>query len=383
MNTKTAILVTAALVTVFIGSIPHHFYMWFTAKFSTYPGDIWYVFDHYVSKGWPFPVEYPSLMRVFVQLVNTVTTSGYTRYLWTTIYFLVPFIVGTTVLMSLVQQKQRSRASYLWLFWVLAPSFIVCSTTNYDHVALFALVAALYLAWQDRPVPAAAALAVGTAFKVFPFFFLPLICLVRKEPKDILKVLGAFFGTWLYLNIPYMFFHDGGLSGWLYPYAWQASQNFAKGPGDGSLWWLLFRLTGRSSGMISLCLTFSAITLLTWKASESSTFREDIWQWARGIALIYLLFDRIYSPQYHLYLLPFLALSTSPIHLLLFYMLDLTNASQLLFLFSVRQPPYLLQPLIVIKYIALVLLALQFYRQVIMGKRVIPSGQEQSSSPRQ
>jgi hypothetical protein len=200
-----------------------------------------------------------------------------------------------------------------------------------------------------------------------------------------MKVIGTFFGTWLYLNIPYMFFNHDGLSGWLYPYIWQASQNFAKGPGDGSLWWLLFRLTGRFSGMISLLLTFSSIGFITYKASQSTSFRDDIWQWARGIALIYLLFDRIYSPQYHLYLLPFLALSKSRISLLLFYMLDLPNASQLIFLFSVRQPPYLLQPLIVIKYIALVLLTLQFYRQMTGDKSAAftPSGQEQSSSPTQ
>jgi len=42
----------------------------------------------------------------------------------------------------------------------------------------------------------------------------------------------------------------------------------------------------------------------------------------------------------------------------------------------VRQPPYLLQPLIVIKYIALVLLTLQFYRDSIMA----PPVREQEST---
>lgn len=359
------LLIGATVLFICISAIPRHFFMWFSDHLRTYPGDIWYVFDHYVSKGFPFPVEYPSLMRVFVQLVNTATTENYEKYLWATIYFLLPFAVGCTLIISSVLQHEGRNERTLWMYWLLAPSFLICGITNYDFVPLFTLLLGLYLAWRDKPVLGACLLGVGTAFKVFPAFFLPLIMIQRKNVKDMLKSVAAFFGTWLFLNLPYMVLDRRGLGGWLYPYKWQATCNYAKSPEDGAIWWPIFKLTGSASGTITLLLITIAIALVLWKAIPRKNYREDIWQWGRGIALIFLFFDRIYSPQYNLYLLPFLALSRQRIHPIIFYMLELPNVCQLIFLFAVRKEHFLMQSLVAVKYFAMILLFIQYYRSVV------------------
>ncbi|MGV8118164.1 MAG: glycosyltransferase 87 family protein [Candidatus Xenobiia bacterium LiM19] len=361
------LLIGATVLFICLSGIPRHYYMWFSDHLRTYPGDIWYVFDHYVSKGFPFPVEYPSLMRVFVQLVNTATTENYVKYLWATIYFLLPFAVGCTLIISSVLQAEGRSEKNLWIYWLCAPSFLVCGITNYDFVPLFTLLLGLYLAWRDKPILGACLLGMGTAFKVFPAFFLPLIMIQRKNVKDMMKSIAAFLGTWLFFNLPYMLLDRQGFKGWMYPYKWQSTCNYAKSPEDGAIWWPLFKLTGSSSGAITLLVLTLAIGFILWKAIPRRNFREEIWQWGRGIALLFIFFDRIYSPQYHLYLLPFLALSRQRINLILFYMLELPNVCQIIFLFFVRKEHYLLQSLIAVKYLAMILLFIQFYRDVVIS----------------
>lgn len=358
------------LIVVILSGLRHQFYWWPAQHLSTYPGDIWYVYDHYVSKGFPFPVEYPSLMRVFVQLVNTVTIRPYSKYLWATIYFLLPFAIGTTMMLSSVLKKQKFPMRNLYQYWIFAPSFIICAITNYDLFAVFTIVLGLYLAQSGKRVVGAICLGVGTAFKVFPFFFLPLILLLCKEKKEITKVLGGFFGIWLAINFPYIIGDSNGIRGWLEPYLWQSKHNFAKGPGDGSIWWPLYMLLG--NGSISIFFTLAGITQLTAKALSTKNFEENLWEWGRGIALVFLLFDRVYSPQYHLYLLPFLAVSREKINNLVFYAMELPNIMVILFLYYLREHPVCMFPLTVIKYIALIIFFMQFYKNVVINKNKAP-----------
>ena len=379
MKHKIVFAILILLAVLFLAGLRHQFYEWPAEHIKTYPGDIWYVYSHYIQASYPFPVEYPSLMRVFVQLVNTVTIRSYPGYLWSTIYFLLPFAIGTTLILSRELQNQKSPHSRLYQYWIFAPSFIVCALTNYDLVSVFTLVLGLYLARSGKRAAGAVSLAIGTAFKVFPGYFFPLILILCRERHELLRVLAAFFGTWLAINIPYMLGDANGIRGWLEPYLWQSQCNFAKGPGDGSLWWPLYRILG--NGSISVFFTFCAVAAITLKALRAEHFEENIWEWGRGIALAFLLCDRIYSPQYHLYLLPFLALSREKVDNRAFYALELPNSVVLIFLFFLREHGLYMGPLMILKYIALIVLMVQFYRDVIKEKSVPPNPQSLIPSP--
>lgn len=379
MDRKLFFIILSLLVVLFLSGLRHQHYVWPADHLKTYPGDIWYVFDHYVSRGYPFPVEYLSPMRVFVQLVNTVTTRKYPLYLWTTIYFLLPFAIGSTVILYLTLREKGLPPHRIYQYWILAPSFLVCALTNYDFVAVLTVVLGFYLAQKGKRIEAAVSLAVGAAFKVFPGYFLPLVLILCRDRKEILKVLGGFFGVWLAVNVPYMIGDPQGLKGWLYPYLWQSAHNFSRGPGDGSLWWPLYRVLG--NGSISVLFTLSGIAWLAFQALRQGSREEDLWEWGRGIALVFLLFDRVYSPQYHLYLLPFLVMSRQRISLPVFYLLELPNVAVLVFLYFLRDHGLYNEPLMIMKYCALVILAVQFCRGMVVGVANLHSAEPISSQP--
>lgn len=370
MKLKTILIILATITIILIGSIPHVDYMWFVNATKWYPGDIWYVYDHYIVKGCDYPIEYPSLMRVFVQVMNTVTKSNYVKYLWTTIYFLLPFAVGTSLIIFNVLNKQKSPEKNIWKYWLLAPTFIIVSTINYDHFVVFSVILSFYLAQSGKRMIAAVILGIGTAFKVFPCFFFPLILAMEKDYKEMAKMVAAFAGVWLYLNLPYMICAPGGIKSWLFPYIWQATNNYAKGPQDGVIWWPFFKYLGKTSCSACLLFTLLGILFIAFKAHQRGDLKENIWQWGRGIALLFVFFDKVYSPQYNLYLLPFIALSKDLISIPVFYAMEIPNALEIMFLYWLKDHPIYQQILVVIKYSALVVLMVQYYRGVVLHKKI-------------
>ena len=78
--------------------------------------------------------------------------------------------------------------------------------------------------------------------------------------------------------------------------------------------------------------------------------------------LIFLATDRIYSPQYNLYLLPFLAMADYRVKKGPFYLLEIPNAIHILALFWLTSHLALFQSLIAGKYIAIVWLYVENYR---------------------
>ncbi len=83
------------------------------------------------------------------------------------------------------------------------------------------------------------------------------------------------------------------------------------------------------------------------------------------IILLFLLTDKVYSPQYNLYLLPFLVLLDFQIKLRWFYLLEIPNFIQVFFLFAIKQQPILLQGIIFIKYFALIAILISVLRNQV------------------
>jgi len=82
--------------------------------------------------------------------------------------------------------------------------------------------------------------------------------------------------------------------------------------------------------------------------------------------ILFLLTDRVYSPQYNLYLLPFLVLVDYKINWKYFYLLEIPNLIQCFFLFAIHNFPLIQQGIIATKYVALVLLLLQALREPVV-----------------
>lgn len=323
---------------------------WFYNHFSTYFSDLWYCWNNYLSKGFNYPVEYPAGMQFIFALIAKLPNiqSNYNYYM-----LIISSTIATAgVACSLLLYFSGAKLRQIILGWIFAPSFIFYALYNVDLIPILSIILSYY--WQQRGKPRLAilSLAIGTAIKVFPIFLLP-IYLLANLPKQRLKLIVIFSLTWLACNLHFMIMDWGR---WIYPYIWQIQENFAKTNHDGSWTWLIYVLfnhfgIGTWSGKVSLLLFGLSYLYLIRKNSH--------WLLARKLTCVMMLFlltDRIYSPQYNLYLLPCLVLLDYKVNWRYFYLLEIPNFCQGFFLFTVKNQPWLLQGIITIKYVALLLL---------------------------
>jgi uncharacterized membrane protein len=189
-----------------------------------------------------------------------------------------------------------------------APALLFAGLINWDLVAVAAVALAM-LAWsRERPLQAGIWIGLGTAAKLYPLFLLgPLLvlCARTRNWAAFGQAIGAAVLTWLAVNLPVMVANFTG---------WEAFWGFnaERGPDLGSLWFA-WTLLGHSvtSGTINLvswvffgsaCVAIAAIGLLAPR-------RPRLPQLAFLVVLAFLLVNKVYSPQYVLWLLPLAALA--------------------------------------------------------------------------
>jgi uncharacterized membrane protein len=140
---------------------------------------------------------------------------------------------------------------------------------------------------------------------------IPLIAqrLQDREPDNAIRIGWAAAGTWLVANAP---FAIASPSSW-----WEFFRFNAARPADwDSLWYIgcnhvhLAAVCGHPSRINALSLlVFGASFALvwTWKARRDPDFAR--WTLAFPLLVIFLLSNKVYSPQYGLWLLPFFGLA--------------------------------------------------------------------------
>lgn len=323
---------------------------WNYNYFSTYFGDLWYCWNNYLSKGFNYPVEYPAGMQLIFELIAKIPNiqNNYDHYM----LVISSIITVTGISCSLLLYVSGTKLNKIIYGWIFAPSFIFYSLYNVDLIPILSIILSYYLQQRGKPQFAILSLAIGTVIKVFPIFLLPIF-LLENSNKQRLKLIIIFILTWLACNLNLMLTDWGR---WIYPYLWQIQENFAKTNHDGSWTWLVYVLfdhfgIGTWSGKVSLLLFALSYFYLIRQKSH--------WLLARKLTCVMILFlltDRIYSPQYNLYLLPCLVLLDYKVNWRYFYLLEIPNFCQGFFLFAVKNHPWMLQSIIIIKYIALLLL---------------------------
>jgi len=371
-------------------------YMWFYERFTTYPGDLWNFFANYLAKGAHYPPEYPAGLRFFYETFGFYKYQDYTWFFSVNAIILTAFAVGTTYLLyKIINDRAKARekileshakmrlprfplrqgfegqvtrndeikksrvTSYklqvtniLW-FWIFAPTFLFYSFLNYDLPVVFLIVLAVYLYYRKKNYWAIVALAIGTVVKVFPIFLLPIFIL-KSPKKDWLKLSLLFIGIVIALNLPYAI---GDFNKWIFPYTWQIGENVSKSPEAGTYWWIFYPYLKNHLGWTSLGL-FAGLYIFTYlKLRKTSLINLCL-----AVILIFLATDRIYSPQYNLYLLPFLALADYRVNKKAFYLLEIPNVIHVFAIFWLKEHLVLFQSLIAMKYISIVWLYVSNYK---------------------
>ncbi|MDD5547662.1 MAG: glycosyltransferase 87 family protein [Candidatus Pacebacteria bacterium] len=240
-------------------------------------------------------IEYPALTSLFIRLTGAIGGSQFGYYLINA-FFLILFAVVATYLLYKIAPDKKNLLNY----WIFAPSMFIFAVYNWDLLAILFVVAALYFAYKGNYYIAAVFIALGFCSKLFPVLYLVPILLKQKNWKEWLKIIGIFLGTAVLVNLYFIFTN---FDAWMYFY----KLNNLRNSNPDSIWTIIrffFRnLNVSGINTISFLLFGSSFAYLMYKYRRASIFVLCF-----IATVLFLLFNKVFSPQYVLWLLSFMAL---------------------------------------------------------------------------
>lgn len=260
------------------------------------------------------PLEYPVITGVFMQIAAFLT-GGIVRVQSgidaAVVFFdvnvallFIPLAVAVITTALTVRRRPWDAAMV-----ALAPTVIVAATINWDMLPL-AFAGLALLLWARRyPLAAGLALGLAIASKFYPLFFLGgfLVLTIRTAKwRDFGLLLSGTVVAWVAVNLPVALANFEGWS-FFYRFSQQRGEDF------GSPWFALTQyglpnvpadaLNMVSSGtFILLCLGIAALALLAPRRPRLAPI-------LFLIVAAFVVTNKVYSPQYVLWLVPLAALA--------------------------------------------------------------------------
>jgi uncharacterized membrane protein len=200
------------------------------------------------------------------------------------------------------------------LYFALAPTLLIYGFVNWDLLAVaFATLGTLaYI--ERRDGWSGALLGLGAAAKMYPALLIPPFVLGRfrdRRPVGGTKLAWTAAASWLVVNLPFMVLAAGG---W-----WEFFRFNSQRIADwDSLWYIA---CDRIPGVAAVCspanttalnvisfVLFLGISVLLWRIKVRRQPDFPRWTFAFPLLVVFLLTNKVYSPQYGLWLLPWFAL---------------------------------------------------------------------------
>ena len=225
------------------------------------------------------------------------------------------------------------------LLWAASPALLIHGYTNWDLVAVLCAVAG-WLQWRrGKPLASALLFGLGGATKLYPAFFLPFLffdALRRRNSRD---AAHSFVGGTLGFGVPNF------LVFLLAPHNWLEIWRFhlRRDPDFETPWQALLGDWGRTMpleeyrnlvanvGSAAMALALLGLVYVQWKRGL------DPLEAGALLTFVFLLTNRVYSPQYTLWALPFLAILARPgLVLIAYYAAD---AAVFLLRYKLFTPP--------------------------------------------
>jgi uncharacterized membrane protein len=263
-----------------------------------------------------YKFEYPVVTGAFVWLVSFVHTSV-TSY---TLASAALLCTAGLVTVWLVHQYQGSKV------WVLAaaPVLGLDAVLNWDLLAIALTAAALLLYQRDRDGWAGATLALAVWAKLFPLLLLPVILLARARERrwhDLGRGLLSFAIVSAVINIPVMFERAAAGGGFVVRPGWAWFYTFNERRRDmGGLYWFFGWLHPKAPEVNRLSAVLLALAIVVVAAAMLRGARRV--QPATLVAPAFLallawfvFINKIYSPQFGLWVVALLAISGAPLWL--------------------------------------------------------------------
>ena len=255
------------------------------------------------------PIEYPLVTGFFIYLMWFLG-KGLLGYAILSYILLTLFAIITALTLYKLCEILNVIKNRLWPFFVFAPSMIIFNIFNWDIIAVMFMVLAIYLYYRNKFILASLFLAIGFNAKLFPILMLPIM-LLKTNWKNRIKMALTFVIMFIVLNIYFMI---KNFSVWKSTYLFHSLRQ----PNIDSVW----ALTGLSTQIINILSL--ALFLLFFALLSYNHKKYDAIKMGFLVVLLFLIVNKIFSPQYILWLLPFFVLS-SYMTKMPFYLVEASN----------------------------------------------------------
>lgn len=261
------------------------------------------------------PIEYPVLTGAAIWIEGSATRLLFRKRANDGDFLGVVTVVNIALAFLVLWMLWRAGVDRrrLW-WWAAAPPLILYVGHNWDMIAVALAVAALLAARENRLVRAAGLAGLGVAAKLFPIVILPLLGLsaLFEREKSWVERLGratlvslAAIAAWAAVNLPVML---------AAPANWSQFYSFseARGGTAGATWdvlgnmgWLMLGIPEKNLyATLAFGIGGTAIVALGWRRH-----RDRLWLLATPLLAWFLLTNKVYSPQFDLWLWPLLVMT--------------------------------------------------------------------------
>jgi hypothetical protein len=260
-----------------------------------------------------YPLEYPVGMGVIIWLLGFANGSVMS-------YFFVTAAAMIVCGLAIMWLGQRFQGANLWLL-ALSPTLPLYAVLNWDLFSILLTVAALLCFRRNRDGWGALLLAAAVWTKFFPIVLVPLVLLdrvLRRRWGDVWRV-GAVFGVAsLLINAPFALQPTAeGLrlrEWWLYFFSFNQAR-----PREVNFWNFFdrFGLTleqiNRANAVLLATGVGVIMLLMVWSYMRAWSRPHTVLLAAALAAIAWFFFlNKVYSPQYSLWLVVLLALLAAP-----------------------------------------------------------------------
>jgi Glycosyltransferase family 87 len=256
--------------------------------------------------------EYPVLMMWTLRLTAWASGPNDTRFFyWNAVLLWLAAFWITFILYELV----GSRA----LYFAAAPTLALYATFNWDLLAVLLAVAGTLAYLRRRDVWSGGILGLGAATKLFPaMLVVPFISGRLRDPDSDhgSRLALSAAATWLGVNLP---FAVVAFAGW-----WEFFRFSGERPANfDSVWFIAcdwasdIGCTETRLVNIASAALFIIGVAVVWTAKAHRDPGFPRWSLAFPILALFLITNKVYSPQYSLWLLPWFALAMPDLRLFL------------------------------------------------------------------
>ena len=249
--------------------------------------------------------EYP-VLTMYLMRVGAWIGTGYGGFFYANVALLSVLALLTAWFLYLMA---GTRALYL----ALAPTLLIYAFVNWDLLAVALATAATFAYLRDRDAASGALLGLGAAAKFYPgLLVIPFVLgrVRQRRPAEATQLVVWSVVAYAGANLPFAVAAP-------HPWATFFRFNTARPVDWDSLWFAACQRLHGGTGCawsphlidtLSL-VAFAAVAAAVWFLKRAR--EPDFPRWTFGLPLIiaFLLTNKVYSPQYGLWLLPWFALA--------------------------------------------------------------------------